>query len=258
MIGFMKRSLVTVLFPAIFLFATCVGGEEVEDLFGPVAPESYLTGRFAPEKHPYFVRLSEYGIPTRGRTIWLRRETAEALREMYVQLRKDHPKLPFWVVSGTRNWYSQKGIWEGKWTGRRKVGGRRLNETLPDPTTRARKILEFSSMPGTSRHHWGSDFDINSLTNSYYKKGQGKILFEWMRKNAGRFGFCQPYTAGRKGGYLEERWHWSYMGLARPLLREWERRVKGDRARHMGRFAGSGVSVRMAPVYVETIDAECR
>lgn len=241
------------------LLAQCrINGEEVADLFGPTPPVRYLTGRFAPEKHPAFVSLERYGIPTRGRKILVRQETAEALQALQRALKKDHPKMPFLVISGTRNWYSQKGIWERKWTGRTLVGGKRLNRSIPDPARRAKKILEYSSMPGTSRHHWGSDVDINSLTNSYFKKGQGRVLYAWLRKNAGRFGFCQPYTAGRTAGYQEERWHWSYLPLSRPLLSEWRAQIKADRASLMGRFAGSAASTSMAPVYVESINPDCK
>ena len=242
----------------LFLVGCSVNGEEVEDLFGPTAPVSYLTGRFAPEKHPAFVSLAGYGIPTRGRPILVRQETAEALRALHAALKKDHPKMPFWVTSGTRNWYSQKSIWERKWNGRTLVGGKRLNQSIPDPTRRAKKILEYSSMPGTSRHHWGSDVDINSLTNTYYKKGKGRVLYAWLQKNAERFGFCQPYTAGRKAGYQEERWHWSYRPLSRPLLAQWLEQIKERRAKLMGKFAGSTASIQLAPVYVETINPACK
>lgn len=244
---------------ALLLGAHCtVNGEQIEDLYGPIAPEAYLTGRFAPESHPNFVSLGRVGVPTNGRDIVLRREAAAALKEMYAALKKDHPRLRFFVISGTRNWHSQKGIWERKWTGRQAVGGQRLDRSHPDPVRRARKILEYSSMPGTSRHHWGTDVDLTSLTNSYFKRGEGKLLYDWLQKNAQRFGFCQPYTAGRDGGYQEERWHWSYLPLARPLLREWDDRVKDDRSRLMGKFAGSDAAIKMAPEYVETINPDCK
>ena len=56
-------------------------------------------------------------------------------------------------------------------------------------------ILEYSSAPGTSRHHWGTDMDINALQNDYFSnKGNGAFLYEWLQKNAAKFGFCQPYN----------------------------------------------------------------
>jgi len=51
-------------------------------------------------------------------------------------------------------------------------------------------------MPGTSRHHWGTDVDLFSLDNKFFESGDGKIWYSWMVQNAAKYGFCQPYTAG--------------------------------------------------------------
>src|SRR5690606_39172936 len=118
----------------------------------------------------------------------------------------------------TRNFQAQKKIWEDKWSGTRRIeSGENLAETTPDPTERARKILRYSSMPGSSRHHWGTDIDINNFENDWFTSGEGLKLYNWMKANAGTYGFCQPYSAGRPYGYLEERWHWSYMPVSAPL-----------------------------------------
>ncbi|MBK8672515.1 MAG: D-alanyl-D-alanine carboxypeptidase family protein [Bacteroidetes bacterium] len=29
-------------------------------------------------------------------------------------------------------------------------------------------------MPGSSRHHWGTEVDINALSNAYFSTGEGK------------------------------------------------------------------------------------
>ena len=42
-----------------------------------------------------------------------------------------------------------------------------------------------------------------------------------MVKNAARFGFFQPFDAGRTEGYQEEKWHWSYLPLAKIYLKEY-------------------------------------
>jgi hypothetical protein len=233
---------------------------EKPELFGPVPGMDYLTGRFNPWKHSLFVSLDRLNIPTQGRKHILRKETARALKRLYSDFRKDHPEIPFWIQSSTRNFYDQKAIWEGKWTGKRRVGGRELNKSIPDPLKRAREILKYSSMPGTSRHHWGTDFDINKLNNRYYSSGKGKILYEWMRKHAHRYGFCQPYTAGRKSGYYEERWHWSYMPLSVTFLEEWNRLYRKDPGafKRKGLFAGSRSAGHLAPIYVNSISKDCK
>jgi len=48
--------------------------------------------------------------------------------------------------------------------------------------------------------------------------------YAWMRANARRFGFIQPYTDDstlrntHDLGYMAERWHWSYYPIAQALL----------------------------------------
>lgn len=222
--------------------------------------DSYLTGRFEPERVKCFVDISTLGVPVSGARQYLRREAAEALAAMLRDFKKSHPGVELRVRSSTRTWEHQKSIWEGKWHGRVRVEGVRLDEWIPDPAERAAKILEFSSMPGTSRHHWGTDFDLQELDNSYYESGRGAVLYRWLSTNARSYGFCQPYTEGRREGYMEEKWHWSYAPLARTYLADWLRLYKKDpgrMAKESG-FAGSDVCLHRAPVYVESVNPSCR
>lgn len=107
--------------------------------------------------------------------------------------------------------------------------GKKWNEHKNiEPIERAKKILEYSSMPSTSRHHWGTDIDINSLDNSYFTKGKGKKEYEWLVKNANDFGFYQVYTNKNNGrkGYNMEKWHWSYLPLANKYLNYYNKNIK--------------------------------
>ncbi len=239
--------------------AVC-GGEGDPVSYAGIAPEKYLTGRFDPVRTPGFVELSTLGIPVKGERQYLRREAAEALAAMYRDFSKAYPGIDFRVRSSTRNWDRQKAIWESKWRGHTPVGGARLNETIVDSAARSLKILEFSSMPGTSRHHWGTDFDLQALDNGYYESGAGRTLYLWLIANAHSYGFCQPYTAGRSAGYLEEKWHWSYMPLARDLLADWIRIFKNspERIVEEGGFAGSDFALPLATLYVESVNQACR
>ena len=76
-------------------------------------------------------------------------------------------------------------------------------------------------MPTTSRHHWGTDIDLNSLSNSYFEQGKGKKEYEWLIENANKYGFYQVYTSKENGrtGYNLEKWHWSYLPLASEYLK---------------------------------------
>ena len=132
------------------------------------------------------------------------------------------------IISAARNFNHQKRIWEAKWNGNRLVNGKNLKTDIPEPGKRAVAILKYSSMPGTSRHHWGTDIDINSLSPSYFESGKGKKEYEWLRDNADQFGFCQVYSEkgmDRVYGYEEEKWHWSYVPIASKYTRFFERNV---------------------------------
>jgi len=244
----------------IFLTCLCAAPSLGLDLYGNTDPEEYLSGRFIPEKHPLFIELSSLGLPTSNWKHYLRKEAAQALKNMYTQFKNDHPGVKFWVQSSTRNWRNQKALWEEKWNGKKLVEGKKLNLAYPGKLERALKILEYSSMPGTSRHHWGTDFDINILTNEYFSRGNGAILYNWMRKNAGNYGFCQPYNAGRKDGYKEERWHWSYMPLSRHFLNDWLKyfSAKDYKLPRKAYFDGAEASWGLSVLYVTSINPDCR
>ena len=81
--------------------------------------------------------------------------------------------------------------------------------------------MRYSSMPGTSRHHWGTDFDINALNNRWFDTPEGKPVYDWMKAHAAEYGFCEVYSARdgrRQTGYEPERWHWSYIPTASRYL----------------------------------------
>lgn len=177
----------------------------------------YLTGKFDPADRPDFVAVAdEY---TDGDPYLLHEDTYAAFRRMHAAATADGVNLR--IVSATRNFDRQKQIWEAKWNGRRLLEGReKADEVYPNPADRARAILRYSSMPGTSRHHWGTDIDLNRLTNDYFASGEGKKVYDWLTTHAANYGFCQPYTAkgsDRPTGYEEEKWHWSYTPLSAPL-----------------------------------------
>ena len=91
-----------------------------------------------------------------------------------------------------------------------------------DKKTREQEILLASSAPGTSRHHWGTDFDIFGLNPRKFFPGERLYdEYTWMVEHAIGLGMIQPYTATSQVdglGYIEERWHWSYAPIANALL----------------------------------------
>jgi LAS superfamily LD-carboxypeptidase LdcB len=183
-----------------------------------------LLGHLSPETHPAFVQLNS--ASTDDGIYFLRAEAAEAWMKMHALAK--HQGLDLRVVSATRNFDRQKQIWENKWTGRTLTQGQNLSALGLNDEEKSLRILKFSAMPGTSRHHWGSDMDINSVEEAYFETEDGISVYNWLQKNAAQFGFFQPYTAKgvlRENGYEEEKWHWSFAPLSVPFLTAYQAQI---------------------------------
>jgi cell wall-associated NlpC family hydrolase len=63
-----------------------------------------------------------------------------------------------------------------------------------------------AAVPGTSNHGWGLAVDLCGGIENY-----GTAPYQWMKANAGRFGFLHPDWA-EPGNGREEPWHWEYAG----------------------------------------------
>ncbi|MBN8577310.1 MAG: M15 family metallopeptidase [Cytophagales bacterium] len=213
--------------------------------------KNYLLGKFDPATHSQFVKLADEHTRGSGRGAYLRKETYEAFLKMSAAARQEGIALT--IISATRNFDSQKRIWENKWNGKVPVEGKDLT-TVTDLKERARLILLYSSMPSTSRHHWGTDMDLNALENSYFETGEGLKIYTWLKAHAAEYGFCQPYTSKTTGrsGYEEERWHWSYLPLSGEFLNQYTKQVS---YKDISGFAGSDIAKQMAVIknYVEGV-----
>lgn len=218
-------------------------------------PIESLLGKNDPRTDPKFVEVPREMASRDG--MRLHSSALDAFIQMRAKAMDDGVNLT--IISATRTFDQQKRIWERKWTGAKKVDGMDLSVSIPDPAKRATKILEYSSMPGTSRHHWGTDIDINSLNNEYFATGKGKKEYEWLRDNAHEFGFCQPYSAKeaeRMNGYEMEKWHWSYMPLAKEYLLWYAKKVKPN---NLNGFMGSdALPFSEVLKYVTGISTDCK
>ena len=229
--------------------------EEKEEEMLTKVDTDFLKGKFSPEQHEDFVEISTEYASREG--MFLQREVYKAFRSMFEAANKEGISLE--IRSATRNFDAQKRIWEDKWLGKRPSAGVNALETYPDPVDRANNILLYSSMPGTSRHHWGTDIDLNSFDNNWFATGEGLILYNWLLENAANFGFCQPYTEKgeeRPTGYQEEKWHWSYLPLAVPYT-DAARELLDDE--EISGFLGAETAVEIGIVenYVLGINSEC-
>lgn len=206
------------------------------------AYRDYLVGKINYRKDSGFVLVAPEHS---SKELYLRTQTYRAFISMYEAAKQEGIKLT--IISGARNFEHQKSIWEKKW---------KNSEQLP-PKERALEILKYSSMPMSSRHHWGTDFDLNSLENDYFKSGEGLKIYTWLQENAGKYGFCQVYSdkamEGRKG-YEMEKWHWSYMPLASEILARYNQEIS---SKDIQGFLGSEVAseINLIEDFVNGIDA---
>ena len=177
----------------------------------------YVTGKFNPAKHKDFVVIPKSYADREG--MYLRQEVFDAFVKMNEAAKKDG--VHFVIRSAARNFDYQKGIWERKWTGKTVLSdGTNVKKDIHSAKAKSLKILEYSSMPGSSRHHWGTDFDLNNFNNDWFEVGEGLKMYNWLVANAKDYGFAQPYSPKgneRPEGYNEEKWHWSYLPTANKL-----------------------------------------
>lgn len=130
------------------------------------------------------------------------------------------------IASGFRSLDRQLSIWNRKWRGKLPLlskQGEQLDVYALTDTEKMHAILHWSALPGSSRHHWGSDFDIydprpfqNSdlklrLVPAEYIDADGPChnLWQWLTQHAHENGFFFPYSR-YQGGVAQEPWHLSY------------------------------------------------
>jgi LAS superfamily LD-carboxypeptidase LdcB len=161
-----------------------------------------------------------------GKGINLRPLAHDAFVEMKKAAYSDGIELK--IVSSYRSFSRQEAIWERKYA-------RYTEEDGMDPLEAIDKIIEYSTVPGTSRHHWGTDIDIVDG----YRKVEGDVLvpskFEsggpyedfkkWMDENANMFDFHLVYTDDpKRKGFKYEPWHYSFAPISVPMLTEFRRK----------------------------------
>lgn len=150
----------------------------------------------------------------------MHRETAIAFETMKKAALADGIELK--VVSAFRSFERQKEIYGRKYL---KYTAEGLS-----PEQAVTKIIEYSTIPGTSRHHWGTELDLidglpkapNSVLEAEHFYGQGVFcpMREWMERHAHEYGFIEVYTNHPdRTGFNHEPWHYSYASIAIPYLR---------------------------------------
>jgi len=133
------------------------------------------------------------------------------------------------LTSSFRSFSRQLAIWEKKAKGEAglfdNAGENKLIFNDLSPTEIVFAILRWSALPGCSRHHWGTDFDVFDAgrlpTPDYqveltiaevYGNGFSAPLHDFLDTlihSDQSYGFYRPYEIDL-GGVSDERWHLSY------------------------------------------------
>lgn len=161
----------------------------------------------------------------------LRPATAQAWQRLQLAAREDGLEIA--IASAYRDFDRQCLIWNAKFTGSRPVLDAQecpLEMGSLSDEQKVWAILRWSALPGTSRHHWGTDLDIYApsllppgrslqLTCAEYAPdGYFAPLSAWLDAHLTEFGFVRPYRHGREhnpGAVADEPWHISFETEAR-------------------------------------------
>ena len=151
--------------------------------------------------------------------------TAAAFNDMQVAAAYEGFNLQ--AASSWRSFERQLAIWNGKWRGERPLldaNNQPLDALQLDDMERLHAILRWSALPGTSRHHWGTDLDIYDPDClpagtrlalepwEYEAGGWFADLGEWLGDHMSDFGFFLPYAKPLDAaqGVAYEPWHISF------------------------------------------------
>jgi len=141
---------------------------------------------------------------------------------------------PFLIVSSYRSFEQQQSIWNRKFNGELPVLDLEEQAVSIDKLSELEKIqaiMLFSALPGASRHHWGTDFDIfpaaalaqgyqpQLLASEFSTTGIAAEFNHWLTETLPLSDFFRPYDSYQQGVACEP-WHISYYPIADIALNE--------------------------------------
>lgn len=156
-----------------------------------------------------------------GKSIQLEKTALDAVIKMLEAMKKDGIKNVT-IISAYRTYAYQGNLFESYIA----------QETAAHPTWSKDKIreevLKYSAAPGTSEHQTGLCVDLftdemeglynygEETKNNPWDKGFAETeAFEWLSKNAHKYGFILrfPENKTKITGYSYESWHYRYVGV---------------------------------------------
>jgi LAS superfamily LD-carboxypeptidase LdcB len=185
----------------------------------PILDTEQLTGR----TRTHVLEFSESGFT-------LQPSAARAFLALRAAAARDGLDLA--PASSFRDFERQLAIWNDKFLGRRALldrDGTALDPAAMSEAEIVHAILQWSALPGASRHHWGTEIDVydrHALRSGQRMKlvpaefapaGVFAPLERWLAAHAEDYGFFRPYDQDR-GGVQPEPWHLSFAPLSGPAL----------------------------------------
>ena len=183
---------------------------------------SHFLPYFSETEMDFLMGKSSTSEFTRIKNHFVEKETASQFKLMQESAKKDGVKIQ--LVSAFRSFTRQKEIFESKF--------KQYQNSSLSQLQIIEQITQYSSIPGTSRHHWGTDLDLIQAGKSiptekdvlhaahFEENAIFSEFHNWMQENAASFGFYLSYTNDEnRSGYNYEPWHYSYLPKAKPFLK---------------------------------------
>jgi len=138
-------------------------------------------------------QLTCVGLGTDGRDKFLAPRAAQAWLAMRTAAAGDGVELL--LISAFRSFDFQLELIRGK-----VARGRDIAE-----------VLTVNAPPGCSEHHSGRAVDIGARGVAALEEDfELTAPFDWLGRNAARFGYRLSFPRGNRYGYLYEPWHWCW------------------------------------------------
>ncbi len=141
------------------------------------------------------------------------------------------------IASAHRTFKRQELIWNEKMSGVRPVLDKHSNPidmSQLDEETKVKAILNWSAIPGLSRHHFGTDLDVYDqraaqkndyqlklITPEYEAGGIFEKLADFLNEylNDASCPFFRPYSV-KGDGIMPEPWHISFQSIAEKFTKQ--------------------------------------
>lgn len=180
-----------------------------------------------------------------------------------------HAGFNLCIASGFRSFERQLSIWNQKMTGQKPIldeQSQPLEIATLSEKEKVLAILRWSALPGTSRHHWGTDFDVYDrdalpentrllLEPWEYLSGHQNKFYQWLSANLTQFGFFLPYQHGQGVGF--EPWHISHKQTAQQCLSQLSESLLSEQLALVSLEGKTAIQAMLPEIYQRFITNIC-